>query len=108
IGASAGGVEQLQEAVHPLPAKLQAAIFVVMHISRVLPSRLLEILAAAGTLKASAVEGGDAIEPSRIYIAPPDRRAFWRYCKRTPRAGRSHTRSAVIQRKGRSDGVDVG
>ena len=32
IGASAGGVEALQQLVHEIPAKIPAAIFVVIHI----------------------------------------------------------------------------
>ena len=72
IGASAGGVETLRQIVRPLPADLPAAIFVVMHVSPLTPSLLPNILTAAGLLPASPAQDGDLIEPSRIYVAPPD------------------------------------
>src|SRR5438552_3658735 len=73
IGASAGGVEALRTMIRPLPANLQAAIFVVMHISPLTPSVLPQILSSAGKMKATAAWDGERIERSRIYVAPPDR-----------------------------------
>jgi two-component system chemotaxis response regulator CheB len=73
IGASAGGVQALKDIVRHLPVNLQAAIFVVVHISPLGPSVLPEILNTAGNLHAAAAVDGEAIEPSRIYVAPPDR-----------------------------------
>ncbi len=72
IGASAGGMGALRKIVRPLPADLQAAIFVVMHLSPESPSVLAQILMNAGGLKALNPDDGDPIEPSRIYVAPPD------------------------------------
>ena len=72
IGASAGGVEPLRKLVHALPADLQAAIFIVMHVSPSNPSVLPNILSAQGRMKVAAAGDGEPIQPSRVYVAPPD------------------------------------
>lgn len=72
IGASAGAINALREIIRPLPENLQAAIFVIMHLSADSPSVLPRILASAGRLKAVNPEDGERIMPSRIYVAPPD------------------------------------
>lgn len=72
IGASAGGVNALRQIVRSLPEKLQAALFVVMHVPADSPSLLPDILSAAGALKAQHAKDGARILPSRIYVAPPD------------------------------------
>lgn len=72
IGASAGGVETLSRLVSLLPADLPAAIFVVLHVPPGIRSRLPEILERRGQLPAAHARDGDAIEPGRILIAPPD------------------------------------
>jgi two-component system, chemotaxis family, protein-glutamate methylesterase/glutaminase len=73
IGASAGGVEALQELTAGLPADLKAPVFVVLHIHARSRSFLPEILSVAGRLPASHALDGAAIENGHIYIAPPDR-----------------------------------
>src|SRR3954468_1317626 len=71
IGASAGGVEALQQLVELLPADYPGAIFVVMHIG---PSSILpEILSRAGKLQAITAEHNVRYLANRIYIAPPNR-----------------------------------
>lgn len=72
IGASAGGVEALTKLVASLPADLPAAIFVVLHVSPEGTSVLPRILNRAGPLQAMHPKHGQAIEPGRIYVAPPD------------------------------------
>jgi two-component system chemotaxis response regulator CheB len=73
IGASAGGVEALQNLVAGLPRGLSASVFVVMHVGPRSRSLLPELLSAAGPLPAVHPADGAAIEHARIYIAPPDR-----------------------------------
>jgi two-component system chemotaxis response regulator CheB len=73
LGASAGGIEALQAIVKTLPAKLEASLFVVVHIPSHSPSNLPHILSAAGPIKAVHAQDGAAIERNRIYIAPPDK-----------------------------------
>jgi two-component system, chemotaxis family, protein-glutamate methylesterase/glutaminase len=72
IGASAGGVEALQDVVAKLPAGFDAPVCVVLHIPPYTSSTLPEILTRAGRLKALHPEDGAAIEPGFIYVAPPD------------------------------------
>jgi two-component system chemotaxis response regulator CheB len=72
IGASAGGVEVLQELVRTLPADLPAAVFITMHLQVRSKSLLPGILTRAGHLSAEYPEDGAPIEHGRIYVAPPD------------------------------------
>jgi two-component system, chemotaxis family, protein-glutamate methylesterase/glutaminase len=71
VGASAGGVEALQELVSGLPAEIPAAIFVVLHLGSG-ESQLPSILSDAGTLPATSAFDGQPIEKGVIYVAPPD------------------------------------
>jgi two-component system chemotaxis response regulator CheB len=73
IGASAGGVQALLALVRPLPADLGASIFIVLHTSPDLPSRLPKLLQNAGNLPAVHAVDAAAIQPGCIYVAPPDR-----------------------------------
>ena len=72
IGASAGGIALLKQILAGLPQKLGAAMFVVVHTTPHMPSKLAELLDAAGPMRASFPEDGDPILPDRIYVAPPD------------------------------------
>jgi two-component system, chemotaxis family, protein-glutamate methylesterase/glutaminase len=72
VGASAGGVEALQQVAAGLPAGLPAPVFVVLHIHARSRSYLPEILSAAGPLPACHALDGAPIENGNIYIAPPD------------------------------------
>ena len=72
IGASAGGIEALQNLLAPLPSDLPAAILVVLHTSGRSGSLLPQILGRATPLKASHPEDGTQIRAGNVYIAPPD------------------------------------
>jgi two-component system, chemotaxis family, protein-glutamate methylesterase/glutaminase len=72
VGASAGGVEALTRLVGALPPGFRAAVLVVLHVTPSGPSVLPAILTRAGRLQAAHVEDGMAIEPGRIFVAPPD------------------------------------
>jgi len=72
IGASAGGVEALREVVRGLPADLQGALFVVLHVPAQSPSILPRILDRAGPLGVAHAVDGEPITPGRVYVAPPD------------------------------------
>lgn len=73
VGASAGGVEALTTLAAGLPADLDAAICVVLHLPAGSESRLAEILARVGPLPAIQARGGERLTGGRIYVAPPDR-----------------------------------
>jgi two-component system, chemotaxis family, protein-glutamate methylesterase/glutaminase len=72
VGASAGGVEALQELVARLPPELPAAVLVVLHVLPTGTSVLPEILDRAGPLQAAAASDGERFERGCIYVAPPD------------------------------------
>jgi len=72
IGASAGGVHALCEVIESLPPDIPAAVFVVLHLTPHGRSALPSILGRSACLPASHPTPGEAIEPGRIYVAPPD------------------------------------
>jgi len=73
IGASAGGVEALNEIVGQLASDTKAAIFIVVHVSPDSTGLLPAILNRRSAVPARHAEDGLAIEPGNIYVAPPDR-----------------------------------
>jgi len=73
VGASAGGVDALRTLVAELPAGLDAAICVVLHIPANGPSRLADVLDRACALRVTQAVDGEALEPGRVYVAAPDR-----------------------------------
>lgn len=73
IGASAGGIEALQQICRDLPATLKAAVLVVLHMSPQSGGELPRILSRAGHLVATFPTDGEPIVNGRIYVAPPDR-----------------------------------
>jgi two-component system, chemotaxis family, protein-glutamate methylesterase/glutaminase len=72
VGASAGGIEALQELARVLPAKLPASIFITVHFPEHGTSVLPRILNRAGPLTAVHAADGESIVRGRIYVAPPD------------------------------------
>jgi len=72
IGASAGGFEAIQEIIGNLPADLQAAIFIVWHMSPNVRGLLPEVLNKKNTLKAAHAVDNEPIQHGRVYVAPPD------------------------------------
>ena len=73
IGASAGGVEALQQLCHSLPADLNAAVLVVLHLAPTSSNKLPGIMHRAGCMHVSNPDDGETIQKGNIYIAPPDR-----------------------------------
>jgi two-component system, chemotaxis family, protein-glutamate methylesterase/glutaminase len=73
IGASAGGVEALKRVIGALPTDLEAAVFVVLHVSSIGTSVLPDILGRVSGLRVAHAQEGDDIERGRVYVAPPDR-----------------------------------
>jgi two-component system chemotaxis response regulator CheB len=72
VAASAGGVEALRKLVSALPAALDAAVCVVLHIPPTGRSLLAPILDRATTLTAVLAEHGMPLRPGTIYVAPAD------------------------------------
>ena len=72
MGASAGGLSAFNRIIKQLPEQLNAAVFIVWHLSPYSNSMLPEILNRAGKLKAKHPDDGEPIGMGKIYIAPPD------------------------------------
>lgn len=73
IGASSGGVDALSRVVRRLPANLDAAVFVVLHMAPGRASSLPSILAREAVLPAVPAADGLPIRRGTIYVAVPDR-----------------------------------
>jgi two-component system, chemotaxis family, protein-glutamate methylesterase/glutaminase len=72
IGASAGGIEALQQICAALPPNLNAAVIVVMHTSPNSGGLLPKVLARSGAMPATHPTNGELIRKGMIYVAPPD------------------------------------
>jgi two-component system chemotaxis response regulator CheB len=72
IGASAGGVDALQELVAGLPPEFPAAVLVALHVASTGTSVLPQILTRHGALPATFGVDGAPLRRGHIYIAPPD------------------------------------
>jgi two-component system, chemotaxis family, protein-glutamate methylesterase/glutaminase len=72
LGASAGGVEALLSLARALPTDLDAALFVVLHLSPHGSSVLPQLLNRAGGIRAAHAVAGERVRPGRWYVAPPD------------------------------------
>jgi two-component system, chemotaxis family, protein-glutamate methylesterase/glutaminase len=73
VGASAGGVEALSTLVSELPDDLPAAVFVVLHMAPTANTALSGILGRRTKLRVLHPRDGEPVEPTRIYVAVPDR-----------------------------------
>jgi two-component system, chemotaxis family, protein-glutamate methylesterase/glutaminase len=72
IGASAGGIEALQELLSQLPADLDATVLIVLHTSRHAGSLLPQIMQRVTRLPVVHPDDRHRIQKRNIYIAPPD------------------------------------
>jgi two-component system, chemotaxis family, protein-glutamate methylesterase/glutaminase len=73
IGTSAGGASALEELIMQLTPEMDAAFFVVLHLSRKgIGDYLFHRFQKYTSLKVRVAEDGDKIEKGVIYIAPPD------------------------------------
>lgn len=72
VGASAGGVEALRSLVAGLPAGLQAAVLVVLHMPAGATSALPAILRRSSRVPVVAARDGMLPEPGKVYVATPD------------------------------------
>ncbi|TPG77077.1 PAS domain S-box protein [Brevibacillus laterosporus] len=71
IGASAGGLEALQEFFEHLPETSNMAFVIVQHLSPHYKSFMAELLEKHTTLTIKQVTEGMKIEPDSIYLNPP-------------------------------------
>ncbi|WER46629.1 chemotaxis protein CheB [Cupriavidus sp. WKF15] len=71
IGGSRGAFAVLRDLVAALPADLDAAVFIVLHVGKH-QSQLPSLLARWGKLPASYPRHGETWHAGHIYVAPPD------------------------------------
>ena len=72
IGASAGGLKALSAVLGPLPANLEAAIFVVQHLAADRKSYLPQLLGDVTDLPVTSPRDGEVFRRGHIYVAAPD------------------------------------
>ena len=71
IGASAGGLESLEQLFEKIPKDSNAAYVIVQHLSPDFKSMMDEILSRRTEMKVHRIEDGMLVEPSTIYLIPP-------------------------------------
>jgi two-component system, chemotaxis family, CheB/CheR fusion protein len=72
IGASAGGLEALQQLFKHMPADSQMAFVVIQHLSPHFKSAMDKLLAHDTTLPVTRITNNLKLEPGCIYLNPPD------------------------------------
>jgi two-component system chemotaxis response regulator CheB len=72
VGASAGGVDTLQQLVAGLPGEFPATVLVVLHVPSTGRSVLPDILSRKGPLPAAFARDGEEARRGQIYVAPAD------------------------------------
>ena len=78
IGASAGGIEALRGLFAHLPADLESALLVVLHVPPHSSSRLHHVLAKSGKLSVHQASEGDRLTSGVAFVAPADRHLLLR------------------------------
>ena len=73
IGASAGGLEALQQFFKSMPSDQELAFIVVVHLDPNHSSLLPELLQKQTSIKVVQVANGMPVEPNRIYVIPPNK-----------------------------------
>src|SRR5262245_50213010 len=71
IGASAGGLESLENLFAGLPADTGMAFVVIQHLSPDFRSLMDELIARHSQMPVHIAEDGMAVEPNQIYLLPP-------------------------------------
>ena len=109
IGASAGGIEALQQLLRPLRADFPASIFVTVHFPENSTSVLPRILTRAGRIPAIAAADGEPIVPGRIYVAQPNHHLLLEQdCIRLVRGPRENGNRPAIDPMFRSAAIALG
>jgi two-component system chemotaxis response regulator CheB len=71
IVGSAGAVGAMQAVLAQLPADLDAAVLLVLHLTPHYKSMLATILAGSTRLAVHEATDGERLSPGRVYVAPP-------------------------------------
>ncbi|SDY64245.1 two-component system, chemotaxis family, CheB/CheR fusion protein [Tindallia californiensis] len=71
VGASAGGLEALQQFFHAMPKDTGMAFIVVQHLSPDYKSMMDELLARCTSMTISIAKDGTEVEANHVYLIPP-------------------------------------
>ncbi len=72
IVGSAGAVRAMAWVLSALPAELEAAVLVVLHLTPQHRSLLADVLGRSSRLPVAQAVDGDLLHAGRVYVAPPD------------------------------------
>ena len=72
IGASTGGINAFKKLLAPLPADLDATLFIVWHMAPSMRGLLPQILGNSTSIPISHAVDGEPIRTNHIYVASPD------------------------------------
>jgi len=71
LGASAGGIEALQQFFEALPADSGMAFLVVLHLAPEHSSMLADVLARHTAIAVQEARHGVPVQPDHVYVIPP-------------------------------------
>lgn len=71
VGASAGGLEAIDEFFTNMPTDSGLAFIVIQHLSPDYKSLMVELLSKKTTMQVLRAEDGLTVEPNRVYLIPP-------------------------------------
>ena len=79
IGASAGGMQAVQQLVAEFPAEMDAAVVVVLHLSsKSNPGRIAANFQKSSSLDCIEAYHGVPLQRGHLYVAPPDQQLMVR------------------------------
>ena len=81
IGASAGGIQTLEEFFSNITDHPNAAFVVVQHLSPDCRSMMSEILQRKTSMQVRQVEDGMSVEPGTVYVMPPGKNMLLKHRK---------------------------
>jgi excisionase family DNA binding protein len=73
VGASAGGLEALEQFLRPLPDKCGMAFVVVQHLDPTHKGMMAELLQRSTPMKVTQVKDRQKVEPNHVYVIPPNK-----------------------------------
>jgi two-component system CheB/CheR fusion protein len=73
MGASAGGLEALEEFFQNMPPDTGIEFVLVPHLDPTHKALMAELLQRATSMKVSEIEDGTKVEPNQIYVIPPNK-----------------------------------
>ena len=73
VGASAGGLEALDQFLGHIPANSGLALVIVQHLDPTRKGMMVELLQRATPMQVVQASDGMEVEPDRVYVIPPNK-----------------------------------